>query len=119
MNTEMLEEFWAHPERDRRKRVVGRRSYDFESCSQHKNTCGEINELKKSTLPKWVFLWIGGPAILTTLAFTSWTAIKGIGTAEHLVKVESMQAAKMEAMSQNIAELMKHFNLVPVEPRIK
>ena len=118
MNSEALEEYWNVPERDRR-RSVGRRGSDFAICSQHKNTCGEITELKKTTLPRWVFLWVGGPTILLILSFTGWTAIKGINTAEHLVKVEAVQAAKMEAVSANIAELMKHFNLVPVEPKVR
>ena len=118
MNSEALEEYWSVPERDRR-RSVGRRGRDFEVCSQHKTTCGDVAELKKTTLPRWVFIWIGGPTVLLILSFTSWTALKGIGTAEHLIKVEYESAAKMEAMSHNIAELMKHFNLVPVEPRLR
>ena len=68
-------------------------------------------------MPRWIMLWIGGPIISIILGFTAWTAIKGIGTAEHLVKVETLQAAKMEAMQINISKLMEHFNLVPVEPK--
>ena len=70
-------------------------------------------------MPRWIMLWVGGPTVLLILAFTGWTAVKGIGTAEHLVKVEAIQVAKMEAMSANIAELMKHFNLVPIEPKLQ
>ena len=67
--------------------------------------------------PRWVVIGVGGPVVALILAFTGWTAVKSIGTAEHLVKVEASQAAKMESMALNIAELMKHFNLVPVEPK--
>lgn len=67
--------------------------------------------------PRWVVIGIGGPVVALILAFTGWTAIKSIGTAEHLIKVEASQAAKMEAMQINIGKLMEHFNLVPVEPK--
>ena len=70
-------------------------------------------------MPRWIVLWIGGPIISAIFLFSGWTAVKGIGTAEHLVKVEAIQVAKMEAMQANIGKLMEHFNLVPIEPQIQ
>lgn len=104
-------------ESNRRSDKPGRREEDYSTCPFHEGTCSDIEKLEKVMTPRWVVTRIGGPLIVATFCFTAWVAIKSIGTAEHLVMVEARTEARMEAMSTNIAELMKHFNLTPMEPK--
>ena len=107
----------THTDHNRRSEKPGRREEDYTTCPFHEGTCSDIQNLERTMMPRWIMIGIGGPVIALILAFTGWTAIKSIGTAEHLVKVEVSQAAKMEAMQVNIGKLMEHFNLVPVTPK--
>lgn len=78
-------------------------------CVFHEGTCEDIKRLESTTLPRWVFLWIGGPVVSMLLVFSAWTAVRSIDLSERLVKVEF----KTEAMLNNQEKLMEFFNIKP------
>lgn len=63
----------------------------------------------EKSLPIWIFKWIGGPAIALVLAFTAWTAVKGLSYGDRLTRVEF----QTEAIMLNQAKMMEFFNLQP------
>ena len=62
-------------------------------------------------LPRWVFVWIGGPVIAALLGFGTWNALRSIDFSERIVKVEINQ----EIFFKNQERLMDHF-AIPVYP---
>lgn len=97
---------------DRRSGKPGRREEDYTVCPFHEGTCDRVDTLEKTSLPRWVFIWLGGPVVAMLLAFTAWTALKATDNSERLTKVETYQ----EIFVENQKKLMEHFNLTPVLP---
>ncbi len=81
------------------------------TCQFHDGTCEDIKLLEKTMLPRWVFIWIGGPVIALLLGFGGWNALKSINNTERLIAVEISQ----EVFFENQKRLMAHFE-IPVYP---
>ena len=113
MNEEANIDYWGHPDHDRRRDIPGRRTRDFETCSRHTETCADIKELRKTMMPRWVVLWVGGPSIAALLAFAGWAALKGVTNSESIIEIR----AESKATAINVENLMKHFDLIPVKPK--
>jgi hypothetical protein len=113
MNDESHLDYWENPDHNRRRDIPGRRSRDFETCSQHKGTCEDIKELRETMMPKWVLLWIGGPTMAALLTFAGWAALKGVTNSESIIEIRS----ESRATATNVENLMKHFDLTPVVPQ--
>ena len=108
MNKEADESYWDKPEHNRRRPIPGRRGRDFETCSQHQGTCADIKELRNTMVPRWVAV----SAMVLMLGFVSWVSLKGISNTESIIEMK----AEQKATSANVVQLMKHFDLVPVQP---
>jgi hypothetical protein len=92
---------WKHHDEDKK---------EFRDLS-----CGKIAALKVEMgkmMPRWVVLWVGVPSMVAMLGFVSWVSLKGISNTEAIIEMRSEQ----KATSANVVQLMKHFDLVPVQP---
>jgi hypothetical protein len=88
-------------------------------CSKIKEVKGnltiEVDKLEKAInnmMPKWVVLWVGVPSMLVMLGFVSWVSVKGMSNTESIIEMK----AEQKATSANVVQLMRHFDLVPVQP---
>ena len=50
--------------------------------------------------------------MLVMLGFVSWVSVKGISNSESIIEMK----AEQKATSANVVQLMRHFDLVPVQP---
>ena len=98
---------------NRRSEKPGRREEDYTTCPFHEGTCSDIQNLEKTMMPRWVIFWIGGPIVFMLLSLGLYNSTRNEASADRLTRLEVGQ----EASIQNMALLMKHFNLVPVTPK--